>query len=108
MNSGQKEVGDIMEQTADPPPFQRAGRGTPWERWLEELRALPAEAQEWDGVAAFIATLQQLTEIKRQERESRARLQQTLVRLAEQCADELVFFGLTDIATWIAKTCPLA
>src|SRR5262249_4198401 len=23
-------------------------------------------------------------------------------------ADELVFFGLTDIATWIAKTCPLA
>ncbi|HJY83396.1 MAG TPA: hypothetical protein VKK81_20215, partial [Candidatus Binatia bacterium] len=35
-------------------------------------------------------------------------MQQALVRLAKQCADELVFFGLTDIATWTAKACPLA
>lgn len=97
-----------MEQAADHTPFQRVERGTYWERWLEELRALPAEAQEWEGVAAFVATLQQLTEIKRQERESRARLQLALTKLATRCAEELVFFDLTDVSSWTAKACPLA
>src|SRR2546428_8260384 len=97
-----------MEQAADHTPFQRVERGTHWERWLEELRALPAEAREWDGVAAFVATLQQLTEIKRQERESRARLQLALTKLATQCAEELAFFDLTAVSAWTAKTCPLA
>lgn len=80
-----------MEQAADHTPFQKVEKGTHWERWLEEMRALPAEAQEWEGVSAFVATLQQLTEIKRQERESRARLQRALNQLAAQCAEELVF-----------------
>ncbi|HEV8715618.1 MAG TPA: hypothetical protein VGX03_22670 [Candidatus Binatia bacterium] len=97
-----------MKQAADHTPFQKVEKGTHWERWLEELRALPAEAQEWEGVAAFVATLQQLTEIKRQERESRARLQLTLTQLATQCTEELVFFDLTDVSSWTAKACPLA
>ncbi len=65
----------MTEQAADHAPVQRGERGRYWDRWLEELRALPVEAPEWDGVAAFVAALQQLTEIKWQERDSRSRLQ---------------------------------
>ncbi len=98
----------MTEQAAEHAPVHREGRGRHWDRWLEELRALPAEAPEWGGVAAFVATLQQLTEIKRQERDSRSRLQQALERLVTQCGDELAFFGLTDVPSWTAKTCLLA
>ncbi len=98
----------MTEQAAEHTPVQRRERGRHWDRWLEELRALPAEAPEWDGVAAFVAALQQLTEIKRQDRDSRSRLQQTLARLVTKCSDELTFFDLIDVTSWTAKTCPLA
>jgi len=103
-----KEGGHMTEQAADHAPVQRGERGRYWDRWLEELRALPVEAPEWDGVAAFVAALQQLTEIKWQERDSRSRLQQTLARLVTKCGDELTFFGLIDVTSWTAKTCLLA
>lgn len=98
----------MNEQATDHAPVQRGEWGRHWDRWLEELRALPAEAPEWDGVAAFVAALQQLTEIKRQERDSRSRLQQALARLVMKCGVELTFFGLTDVTAWTAKTCLLA
>ncbi len=50
--------------------FSEEGATTKWQQWLEELRALPADALEWDTVTEFVEAVKQLGEEKHQAREA--------------------------------------
>ncbi|MGQ4808464.1 hypothetical protein NKDENANG_01847 [Candidatus Entotheonellaceae bacterium PAL068K] len=92
----------------DTEPRQEESSVMKWRQWLEELRALPADAPEWDSLTEFIDELQLLDNEKRQEREAaRDRLRHALATLLEQATDELDYFGISDVRGWSADRCPL-
>lgn len=81
-----------------------------WHAWLEQLRALPIDAPEWDArsVQAFHASVQQLLEQRLHERQAiRSRLEQVLVLLREQATSEIAYFGFDDVPTWDSHVLPL-
>ena len=78
-----------------------------WEHWLAALRALPADAAEWEGVSNFLKAVQQLSDTKRLERESTHRVRSKLMSLAAEYSDALDFFGLTDeVLEWTGVPYP--
>lgn len=78
-----------------------------WEHWLTTLRALPADASEWEGVSNFVKAVQQLSDAKRLERESTHRLHSMLMSLAAEHSEALDFFGLTDeVLEWTGVSYP--
>lgn len=79
-----------------------------WSRWLEALRALPADAPDWEGVGAFVEEVQRLASAKWAEKEGRDELRQALLDLIEECAEDLKYFRMVEVAGWRADRCPLA
>ena len=74
-----------------------------WHQWLEELKALPADAPEWEeeAVAEFVEALMHLKENKRLEG-----LSSELQTLMQQAIEGLKFFEmLDDVSSWTAENC---
>lgn len=102
-------IAEIAEELHEQETPEKGAIALRWEQWLQELRALPADAPEWETVADFAEALRQLAEEKRRERETtRERLRQALASLQEQAREELRYFDFTDVMEWTAETCPLA
>ena len=93
---------------AEDKPQKKEGAIMQWEQWLAELRALPADAPEWETVTEFVESVQRLEEEKRREREaSREQLRRALAVLRDQAVADLKYFEL-DITSWTVEVCPLA
>ncbi|MGA9772307.1 MAG: hypothetical protein WBV94_24960 [Blastocatellia bacterium] len=80
-----------------------------WAKWLELLRAISADAAEWDTTGEFIEALRSLAREKLQERHAvHNRLQLALDALVEHCAEDIKEFGLADVSFWTVESCPSA
>jgi len=112
--SGQMPVPEdfVEEATADKPAgsLQKGEGAMIWEEWLRELRAMPANAPEWEKIPDFLASVEQIAGDKKQERESEAirqKLSQALALLNEQCENGINFFQM-NCAAWSAEACSQA
>ena len=76
-------------------PQSDAGPTVDWADWLTQLKALPPEAGEWREVNAFIDAVQRIARQKHHQIEYQHKLQQGLANVATQCAESLLFFGIT-------------
>ncbi|HWQ14177.1 MAG TPA: hypothetical protein VNL77_15370 [Roseiflexaceae bacterium] len=77
-----------------------------WSIWLEQIRALPAHAPEWDetAVEGFLTAIRDVAAGKRAEREQgRELLRAALASLAVEASDELSYFGCDQVAGWSAE-----
>ncbi|MCL6447256.1 MAG: ATP-binding protein [Armatimonadetes bacterium] len=96
-----KEEGSVEEKEE-----KGLGVGLLWHKWLEELKALPAEAPEWESVNDFINQLKELAESKSREKDSVLELlQHDLRKLQKEWAKELIFFGITNTDQWDVRNC---
>lgn len=103
-----EEAGKELDECDEKDVPQEEVSTLEWKQWFEELRSLPADPSEWEAMTGFPEAVQQLVEEKRREREAtRGKLRQALAALVEQVADQLDYFGLTDVAAWAAEACPL-
>ncbi len=75
-----------------------------WDRWMAQLRDLPADAPAWDGVKAFVEELLRLAANKLAQRGSREALRKALAALP---IDLLTYFEVGEPARWSAELCPL-
>lgn len=83
--------------------------GTRWADLLEEMRCIPAVAQEWFTFDIFIAQAHSLSDIKSQERKGvSATLQTSLDELRNCCTEQLRLFEYNDVSSWQAESCPVA
>lgn len=119
--TGQAPIPDEMAEVAPTFAIEELGKNTEgeesqeevstlkWDQWLDELRALPSDAAEWETVTPFIEDLQQLAQEKLHEcNAARGIVEEALRQLMEQAAEELDYFGLADVAGWKAETVPFA
>jgi len=82
---------------------------TRWSDLLDEMRCIPAVAQEWSVFDSFIVQARMLAEIKNQEREGMsAILNASLDDLRNSCIEQLRFFEYNDVASWQAENCLVA
>jgi hypothetical protein len=77
-----------------------------WDEFLERLRALPAEAREWESLSDFLDVVQRLAAEKALEREARSNFETAVKRLQEECGDALRYFGMNKVAEWAWEKVP--
>ena len=70
-------------------------------QWIDQLRALPADASQWEQAPAFVAALSEIIEAKEDERNRVAALNAAVAEIRDKFAAELAFFE-RDIDTWMA------
>ena len=74
--------------------------------WMEELIELPISSQEWQEIPQFINTVTLLLEEKKHSLEdTRESLEEILIRLRENNADALAFFGFSNVNEWSSEAC---
>lgn len=60
--------------------------------WLEELRALPAAAPQWEQAVDFITAATEIIEAKEEERHQITALQASIAEIRDEFPQELTFF----------------
>lgn len=83
---------------------------TLWERWLEELRALPPSAPEWHTWEAFSQEANVVVASKlalQSEQALRETLDAVIVTFQDSQKQWVDFFGLEKCHQWAASNCPL-
>lgn len=91
--------------TAAPVAESRAPQALIWDAWIASLRALPADAPEWQAVDDLIATVRQIAEEKRGDRAARDRLAEQVAAL-QQDSEALEFFRWPTLPDASAAACP--
>ncbi len=106
---------DVQSMSIALPPASEPPSSTPtegefvsmhpyWQNWLDELGSVPPNDSRWASASAFLEAFQQLLDAKHREREQgRVELEEALVRLRADAAEEIDIWEYTDIAHWSAE-----
>lgn len=80
--------------------------GSLWNEFLDRLRALPAEAEEWNSLDKFVAVVQKLSAEKAAQRQGRQNFEEALRLLWQECKEDLRYFGMEEAKRWEAERVP--